>query len=138
MKAAALALAMALCASGQKRADWVQLRGYNYKTGRINADARSLDRAEVAMVGYMVPFDDDQSTTVEFLLVPHYGQCIHTPPPPPNQMVLVRMEAGRRARVVWDKPVSVSGRMFVEEGKGALGRPLYRMVGTRVDEVTGY
>ena len=31
-------------------------------------------------------------TVVEFLLVPWVGACIHTPPPPPNQIVHVVLD----------------------------------------------
>lgn len=125
-------------AASQQRVDWVQLRGYNYKTGRINADAKSLDQAVVKIYGFMVPFDDEQSTTEEFLLVPQLGQCIHIPPPPPNQIVLVRMNDPKRAAVSWDKPVVVTGKMSIGESKSPSGRVLYRLAADKVDVVTGY
>ncbi|MBL8232850.1 MAG: DUF3299 domain-containing protein [Bryobacterales bacterium] len=115
------------------RAEWVQLRGYNYRTGRINADARSLDNAEVRIIGYMVPFDDEQNKATEFLLVPQFGQCIHVPPPPPNQIVLVTMKDGKAAPIAWDRPVMVTGRMHLGEAKSPYGRALYRMTATLVD-----
>lgn len=137
MKIAVFALAATLLADdpAPKRVDWVQLRGYNYRTGRVNADAKSLDGAVVKLIGFMVPFDDDQSKTSEFLLVPQVGQCIHIPPPPPNQIVLVQMEGGRTANISWDKPVWVTGRMQLGDNKSPYGKTLYRMSATRVDVV---
>jgi len=119
-----------------QRVDWVQLRGYNYRTGRINADARSLDGKEVRMIGYMVPFDDENSKATEFLLVPHFGQCIHVPPPPPNQIVLVTIKARKPADIVWDKPVLVTGHINLGEGSSPYGKVLYRMLATQVDIYT--
>ncbi len=55
----------------------------------------------------MVPLEDDASESAEFLLVPYYGACIHLPPPPPDQMVHVRMATG-------SVPVSLTDPMVVE------------------------
>ena len=135
-----LAMALGFLAGAQtkapQRVDWIQLRGYNYRTGRINADAKSLDGKEVRMIGYMVPFDDDQNQTSEFLLVPHFGQCIHVPPPPPNQIVLVTMRNRKSAKIVWDKPVMVTGEIKLGEGSSPYGKALYRMQATLVDIYT--
>jgi uncharacterized protein len=133
-----LVLLSAAALVAQQRVDWVQLRGYNYKTGRINADAKSLHNAKVRLIGYMVPFDDDQNQTTEFLLVPQFGQCVHVPPPPPNQIVLVQMEGGKKVGVSWDKPVTVTGKMLLEEGKSPYGKALYRLVATGVDVGSAY
>ena len=38
----------------------------------------------------------------EFLLVPYVGACIHTPPPPPNQIV----------HVVTDTPFTTDGGLY--------------------------
>ena len=43
----------------------------------------------------MVPleFDYGEGLTVEeFVLVPDAGMCIHVPPPPPNQMIFVKLK----------------------------------------------
>ena len=45
--------------------------------------------------GFMVPleFDYGEGLTVEeFVLVPDAGMCIHVPPPPPNQMIFVKLK----------------------------------------------
>ena len=44
---------------------------------------------KVRLPGYAVPLDADRSDKREFLLVPYFGACIHTPPPPANQIVSV-------------------------------------------------
>ena len=45
---------------------------------------------KVRLPGYAVPLDANRQDKREFLLVPYFGACIHTPPPPANQIVLVR------------------------------------------------
>ncbi len=48
-----------------------------------------LDGENVRIPGYMVPLDLQDGKVTEFLLVPYFGACIHSPPPPPNQTVFV-------------------------------------------------
>ena len=43
----------------------------------------------VRIAGYVVPLDQARDAVSEFLLVPTYGACIHTPPPPSNQIIHV-------------------------------------------------
>lgn len=51
-----------------------------------------LDGKRVRIPGYGVPLDGDAERVRTFLLVPYFGACIHTPPPPRNQIVLVKMK----------------------------------------------
>jgi len=52
-----------------------------------------LDGARVRIPGFVLPFEYSASGKItEFLLVPYFGACIHTPPPPPNQIVYVTAE----------------------------------------------
>ncbi len=44
---------------------------------------------KIRMPGFVVPLDAMRYGQREFLLVPYFGACIHTPPPPANQIVLV-------------------------------------------------
>lgn len=37
--------------------------------------------------GYLIPLATSGKEVQDFLLVPYYGACIHTPPPPLNQIV---------------------------------------------------
>ncbi len=48
----------------------------------------------VRLPGYLLPLELKDGKAVEFLLVPSVGACIHTPPPPANQMVHVLFEGG--------------------------------------------
>lgn len=58
-----------------------------------NAPTNSMmDGAAVRLAGYVVPLDEVKGELKEFLLVPYFGACIHTPPPPANQIVHVVMD----------------------------------------------
>jgi hypothetical protein len=79
----------------------------------------SVDGQVVRLPGYVLPLEFSGKQVTEFLLVPWVGACIHTPPPPPNQIV----------HVVADKPFDVSGmydavwvtgRMAARAGKKSL------------------
>ncbi len=49
----------------------------------------ALDGKAAKLAGFVVPLDNTQEGIREFLLVPYFGACIHTPPPPANQIVRV-------------------------------------------------
>ena len=50
-----------------------------------------LDGQRVRIPGYLLPLDVSGTKVTEFLLVPYVGACIHVPPPPPNQIVHVKV-----------------------------------------------
>ena len=66
----------------------------------------ALDGKLVRIPGFVLPFEYSESGKItEFLLVPYFGACIHTPPPPPNQMVYVTSkkpaDLGKRWNPIW-------------------------------------
>ncbi|MEY8881314.1 DUF3299 domain-containing protein [Donghicola sp. XS_ASV15] len=46
----------------------------------------------VRLSGFVVPLDYEGTGLTAFLLVPYVGACVHVPPPPANQLVLVSTE----------------------------------------------
>lgn len=46
----------------------------------------------VSLSGFVVPLDFDGTAITNFILVPFVGACVHVPPPPANQLVLVTTE----------------------------------------------
>jgi uncharacterized protein len=54
-------------------------------------EPRFINKA-IKIPGYVVALDANRKMISEFLLVPYFGACIHTPPPPANQIILVRLE----------------------------------------------
>ena len=53
-----------------------------------------LNGQQVRMPGYVLPLEFSGTKITEFLLVPWVGACIHTSPPPPNQIVNVKFDGG--------------------------------------------
>ncbi len=53
---------------------------------------KELDGRKIKLGGFAVPLDGDGKITTEFLLVPYYGACIHVPPPPANQAILITLD----------------------------------------------
>ena len=70
----------------------------------------SLDGKDVRIPGYVLPTEFSGNQVVEFLLVPYVGACVHTPAPPPNQMVLVKVDEGFETEGLF-APVWVTGRI---------------------------
>lgn len=58
----------------------------------------SVDGQRIRIPGYILPLARSEAGVTEFLLVPWVGACIHTPPPPPNQMVHVLIPDGTEDR----------------------------------------
>ena len=89
--------------------------------------AERLDGQLVTLPGYVVPLDfDGQTRLEEFLLVPYFGACIHTPPPPANQIVMASLE---RAVEIADtfEPVVLRGILRTESTSSHLADTGYRM-----------
>jgi uncharacterized protein len=79
--------------------------------GQDNAElVKDYDGRRVRIAGYIVPIGFDGVGVREFLLVPYVGACIHVPPPPPNQVVLVRSEKRVPVRDQFE-PVQVTGTL---------------------------
>ena len=79
----------------------------------------ALEGQMIRMPGYLLPLEFSGKDVTEFLLVPFVGACIHTPPPPPNQIVHVRSDKPV-ANVTVFAPVWVSGRMSTTSVKKSL------------------
>jgi hypothetical protein len=80
---------------------------------RAHAVVEDLNGARIRMPGYALPLEFSGQKITEFLLVPWVGACIHTPPPPPNQIVYVKLEKGIESRGRFT-PVWVTGEMAVK------------------------
>ena len=79
------------------KVDWlISQRDRVAKARQIAAEQvdEGIDGKEARIPGYMLPLKSESKRVTEFLLVPWVGACIHTPPPPPNQMVHVRVPEG--------------------------------------------
>ncbi|MFV1921704.1 MAG: DUF3299 domain-containing protein [Methylotenera sp.] len=87
----------------------------------------SLDNKNVTIHGYMVPLDGDVNFTKSFLLVPYFGACIHSPPPPSNQVIYVQIPGNGLPLNYSEAYVSVSGSIVVAKTTSELGIAGYQM-----------
>lgn len=62
----------------------------------------------VRLPGYIVPIDYDGTSVTAFILVPYVGACVHVPPPPANQLVLVTTSTPYESEGLFE-PVYVTG-----------------------------
>jgi len=115
--------------------DWRALAGLDVRTGTPSPYLRQLAGRTVRIPGYIVPLDDFADAVTEFLLVPYFGACIHTPPPPPNQMVHVRVGRGTHASTSWERPVWVEGRLEIKAVLSPYGVVAFTM---RADQIIPY
>jgi hypothetical protein len=72
-----------------------------------------FDGVEVSISGYIIPAPQAADGSGFGYLVPQVGMCSHLPPPPPNQLVRVRLRADQQVESLYT-PVRVSGRLRVE------------------------
>jgi hypothetical protein len=90
---------------------------------------------QVRIPGFVVPLEDSKAGLREFLLVPYFGACIHSPPPPANQIihVLPRTPAKgvRSMDTVW-----VSGTLSTVRTDSYMGASGYRIEATSVAPYT--
>lgn len=129
----ALLLAMPLllaAATSPQPVTWSTLKTLNASTAP--SPARALDKKTVTVPGFMVPLEDDADTVTEFLLVPYAGACIHVPPPPPNQMIYVRLRAGKHAKMSFTEPISVTGQLHVSTVQSPYGDVSFNLDGDSV------
>jgi hypothetical protein len=101
-----------------------------------NAPVRpELEGQRVRLPGYVVPLEYSTGAIREFLLVPYFGACIHTPPPPANQIVMVRLQ--RPARIRTMDACWVAGVLGIEHSTTDWGVSGYTLLGHQVDEYRG-
>ncbi len=128
---ALLATPLLLAATpGPQQVGWSTLKTLTSSTAP--SPARALDKKTVAIPGFMVPLEDDADQVTEFLLVPFAGACIHVPPPPPNQMVYIKLRNGRHANMSFTEPIVVTGQLHVATVQSPYGDVSFNMDGDSV------
>lgn len=111
---------------------WKDLKLLDVESGRADPRLARFDGELVRIPGYIVPLEDFQSRTSHFLLVPYVGACIHSPPPPPNQIVSVRMKDGPVEFEMWEI-YWIRGRLYLEDVESPYGPAGFHMQGLRID-----
>ena len=73
----------------------------------------AVDGREGWLSGFVIPAPPDDDGRPTAYLVPERGMCSHMPPPPPNQLVLLRVPNDWRPQALYE-PVRVSGRLSID------------------------
>jgi hypothetical protein len=110
---------------------WSTLKTLTSSTPQ-DSPVRQLQGKKVSIPGFMVPLEDDAEEVTEFLLVPYAGACIHVPPPPPNQMVYVKLVHNEKAKMSFTEPIVVTGTLKITTVKSPYGDVSYNMDGDTV------
>jgi hypothetical protein len=80
----------------------------------------------VRLVGYVAPIERRGEDITAFLLVPFFGSCIHTPPPPANQIIWVKPSRPLPEHIT-HAPVWIEGVLTLERSRTRLGVAGYAM-----------
>ena len=67
----------------------------------------------IKIPGFVVPLEYSNTELTEFLLVPYFGACTHTPPPPANQIIYGKLDAPTDFDDIY-LPVWVTGTLNIE------------------------
>jgi len=93
----------------------------------------SLDGKQISIPGYVVPLEFDGATKLkEFLLVPYMGACIHTPPPPANQVVYAESDKTITIKSMYH-PILLTGTIKTETVQKDIAEAGYRLEVQKVE-----
>lgn len=91
-----------------------------------------LDGQELRIAGYPVPLEsNERGLYTSFFLVPYAGACIHVPPPPPNQIILVDYPRGIAIEDIYE-PFWMSGSLHIDQTSNELANASYRFDADKV------
>ena len=96
----------------------------------------ALNGKKIKIPGFISPLevDDAKGMVKEFLLVPYFGACIHVPPPPLNQTLLVKPQEGKSIGMErMYEPVWVSGTIVTEQVHTDLAEAGYQIKDASVE-----
>jgi len=121
MKAESDSLSLLLANEGVDAKQVLSKREYvtEMRAKNLNAVVTDLHQTKVKIPGYLLPLNYSNGESTEFLLVPWVGACIHTPPPPNNQIVHLFHTEGYKSPMRF-QPVIVEGTIYAEKSKAEL------------------
>lgn len=117
--------------------DWRLLGQLDFEKGVASDSLKKLDGKKVSVPGFIVPLDDAQESGAEFLLVPYYGACVHTPPPPPNQMAFVQMAGNKSVKLGLFDAVWMEGILRIVNYDSPYGSVGFTIEGQSMRPYTG-
>ena len=118
------------------RALEIQEKIYNYNPHDDNPEAMTqikmddvveeLDGEYVKITGFIVPLEFDIEYVNEFLLAPYMGACIHVPPPPANQIILVKSKKKVKIDDIY-YPFTFEGTLSTQNSDTMLAQTAYTL-----------
>ncbi len=88
----------------------------NYRRKLSSMPNETLTEETYEIPGFITPVEFSDDVVTKFFLVPTLGACIHTPPPPANQIVLVDFPKGVKLTSLND-PIWVKGDLKIKKAK---------------------
>jgi uncharacterized protein len=76
---------------------------------------------------------NDNGVVSEFFLVPYFGACIHVPPPPPNQIVYVKLTGGGVRLGSPEDAYWVTGTLHAQVNGTSLAKAAYTLDASRME-----
>jgi uncharacterized protein len=123
------AISESIVSSKVTEAEWSELQALDVTSGNIPDKLRSLNGGSIKIPGFIIPLEDNQDFVDEFLFVPSPMACIHVPPPPPNQIIHVKMASGKKAKMSYG-PVWLVGKFVISENSGKKIKTSFEMIGS--------
>ena len=105
-----------------------------YQKALVSTDVNeNLDGAMIRIPGFVVPLEFDEEQTIsQFFLVPYFGACLHMPPPPPNQIILVNAPKGIQMSALYD-PFWIEGQLSTSFQENDMATSAYAMQLQRIE-----
>ena len=96
-------------------------------------DTAKLERDPIRIAGYVHPLEFEFRDVRRFFLTPPATYCPHSPPPTPNQLILVESDAGINVSA---DPVFVTGVIEILRTETDLATAVYFMKAKRIEPAT--
>ena len=112
---------------------WENLRALDAQSGNMPGELKKHDGAIVRVPGFIIPLEDNDREVSEFLLVPYPLACIHVPAPPPNQIVHVKMDKGKKVAFDFYEPVWAQGRLKIQQTQNMYTDSSFFMAGLSIE-----
>jgi hypothetical protein len=90
-----------------------------------------LNGRRIRIAGFPIPLERQGDQVKTFLLVPYFGACIHSPPPPANQIIHAQSATGLKGLKMM-QPIWVFGTLKIERNPSDWGVAGYAL---RVERV---
>ena len=130
---------MTISLSAQDLVSWYDLIEYDVDTYTLSNELKQKISKKIKVVGFIVPLTDEVGfdKISEFYLVPDPMMCIHVPPPPPNQMLYVKMNYPINLNIDFEG-VYITGEIKPIKGPLEYGDAGFELIGSKAKACDDY